>query len=329
MQPTASLRSRRLMPTLGGSPRTGLSVARQTVTGKRHRTGGERSIAMSTPHRSALLATEVRSLKSTTTGQNYRISVALPYSYVEPFNIAPYDEPLSAWPVIYLLDSNVYFGMVTDTVRIMAIYGRTTDAIVVGVGYPEEDTVGESFRRYMAGRTHDLTPMHSVKSDDHNSKWLHVDVKTGGGGEFYKFIRQDLIPWVDREYRTDTARRILAGHSHGGLFCLYAMFQEPGLFRNYIASSPSFNFADYAISKLESEYAQEHIELLAQLFVSAGELEEDVDTTDLTDMYRFAAILESRKYEGFALTKQVFPDNDHCEVVAPALQAGLKLARRK
>ncbi len=42
-------------------------------------------------------------------------------------------------------------------------------------------------------------------------------------------------------------------------------------------------------------------------------------------MYRFAAILESRKYKGFRMTRQGFPDCNHCEVAPPALQAGLKM----
>jgi hypothetical protein len=80
---------------------------------------------------------------------------------------------------------------------------------------------------------------------------------------------------------------------------------------------------------LESEFAKKHDSLPAQIYLSAGELEEDADSTTLTDMYRFAALLESRKYTGFSLTKQVFLDNNHCEVVAPAFQAGLKMALKK
>ena len=276
----------------------------------------------------SLLVTELRQIASKATGRNYQISIALPYSYFESINVAPYDKPLAAWPVIYLLDSEMFFGMVTDTVRVMALCGRTTNAMIVGIGYPEEASAGESWRRSMAGRTHDLTPMRSEESDKYNSEWLKLDVRTGGGGEFYKFIKHELIPLIDQEYRTDPAKRILAGHSHGGLFSVFAMFQEPGLFRHYVASSPSLSFADYATFKLESEYAQKHKELPAHLYLSVGDLEIDAETTDLTDMYRFAAVLDGRKYAGFSLTKQVFHDKDHCEVCAPALQAGLKLALR-
>lgn len=285
---------------------------------------------MTKTKQTSLLATELRKMKSKATGKNYQISIALPFAYVDDsINIAPFDKPLTAWPVVYVLDSNWFFGMITDMVRYMAYCDRTTDAIIVGIGYPEEESLRETWRIGVASRTHDLTPMQSEKSEKYNSEWLKLDVKTGGGGEFYKFIKQELIPLIDQEYRTDPAKRIMAGHSHGGLFTLFAMFQEPGLFSSYIASSPSLDFAENSMFTLESEYAKKHKRLPAQIYLSAGELEVGTDTTYLTDMYRFAALLESRKYKEFSLTKQVFLDNNHCEVAAPAFQAGLKMALKK
>ena len=51
-------------------------------------------------------ATEVRTLRSAVINQNYLISVALPFHY---------DERLEkTYPVIYVLDANLFFGMVTD-----------------------------------------------------------------------------------------------------------------------------------------------------------------------------------------------------------------------
>jgi uncharacterized protein len=154
-------------------------------------------------------------------------------------------------------------------------------------------------------------------------------VKSGGADNFLSFFKQELIPWVDRQYRTDPSHRVLAGHSSAGLFAVYAMFQEPGLFRSYVANSPWLVGADNPIFGLEHAFAKKHKKLSAQLYVGVGELEESVDTPLLTDVYRFAARLESRKYRGLSLTKQVFADNNHCEVVAPAFQAGLRIALAK
>ncbi len=60
-----------------------------------------------------------------------------------------------------------------------------------------------------------------------------------------------------------------------------------------------------------------------------GQLEEDINDCTVTDTLRLAAILQGRKYEGFSLVKQVFADQNHCEVAAPGFQAGLKFALKK
>jgi hypothetical protein len=80
---------------------------------------------------------------------------------------------------------------------------------------------------------------------------------------------------------------------------------------------------------MEREFAENHKDFNAQIYLAAGELEESAEDTTLTDMYRLAALLESRKYDGLAIVKQVFADHNHCEVAAPALHAGLKMALKK
>jgi predicted alpha/beta superfamily hydrolase len=54
---------------------------------------------------------------------------------------------------------------------------------------------------------------------------------------FLSFIEKELIPAVEKNY--NLADRILYGHSFGGGFTLYAMINRPGLFDQYIASSPT------------------------------------------------------------------------------------------
>ncbi len=169
---------------------------------------------MTKPQPASMLASELRMMKSKATGQNYRISIALPYAEVDKSlrSIPLFENSPIAWPVIYLLDADWLFGMVTDTVRLMAWDGRTTDAIVVGIGYPEERTMGRTWRQCTAGRTRDLTPVSSASSDAYWSELLDLDVKSGGGPAFHEFIKHELIPVIDQKYRTDPAKRILAGH---------------------------------------------------------------------------------------------------------------------
>lgn len=281
----------------------------------------------------SVMASEVRMLKSRATGKTYKLSIALPLAYNndERVKIAPLDKLLDAWPVVYVLDPYWLFDMATGMVRYNSWSHRTTDALIVGIGYPEGKSVQATWQQSIASRTHDLTTRRSDRSEMYNSDWLKVRVKTGGGPEFLKFLKQELIPLIDQEYPTDPAKRILVGHSHGGGFALFAMLEEPELFHTYIASSPSLDYANNFLFQLEGEYAKKHKALHAEVYLSAGELEQVVADEDetLTNMYHFAAILESRKYKRFSMVKNVFPDCNHSEVMVPALHAGLRIALRK
>ena len=132
---------------------------------------------------------------------------------------------------------------------------------------------------------------------------------------------------IDQEYRTDSSKRVLVGHSIGGMFAIYAMLREPRLFRSHVAASPAIH--GYEIFELEAEFAKKHKQLPAQLYLGVGDLDETVEDPIVSDVFRFGLQLERRKYKGLSITKQVFADNNHSEVVAPAFQAGLRLALAK
>lgn len=58
-----------------------------------------------------------------------------------------------------------------------------------------------------------------------------------GADKFLDFVTSELIPVVEKDYRTQ--KRILYGHSFGGGFTLYSMINKPNYFNYYIASSPT------------------------------------------------------------------------------------------
>jgi hypothetical protein len=61
----------------------------------------------------------------------------------------------------------------------------------------------------------------------------------GGAPAFEQFLRDQLIPAVERRTRADPLRRILVGQSRGGGFVFYSAFTDPDLFWARIASSPT------------------------------------------------------------------------------------------
>src|SRR5262245_22092578 len=87
---------------------------------------------------------EARSLTSAIVGQEFSIPVWLPPSYAESDR---------AYPVLYVLDANICFGMAADIVISLVFGNEIPEVIVVGVGYPVQ-----SYREWLTLRARDLTP---------------------------------------------------------------------------------------------------------------------------------------------------------------------------
>src|SRR5258708_3790449 len=101
----------------------------------------EWSHSMSTYARVSLSDTEARTLHSTIVDQEFQISVALPWEYSA--------HPGKKYPVIYVLDAHMHFGMVTQILRQMSVEvpfcHQVPHAIIVGIGYPEAGPAGDNF----------------------------------------------------------------------------------------------------------------------------------------------------------------------------------------
>ena len=266
---------------------------------------------MTTIVNASIPGTEVRTITAQSNKQAYRISVALPSSYAT--------HPERSYPTIYLPDAYFYFGMVTELTRVMVLCGEFPETIVVGIGYPLHEPLAEVTKEVRRLRNRDLSPVPDPAEA--------LDGEPGGGAPaFLTFIQSELIPLIEREYRADAAARMLAGHSLGGLFALYALFHQPDLFAGYSVASPSLYWGKRVTFAYEAAFAEGRRSLPVKLHFGMGD-REDADPTD-SDFYRdfFQLIerLESRRYEGLSLTKHIAENCNHCASTAPTFQAGLQ-----
>jgi predicted alpha/beta superfamily hydrolase len=171
--------------------------------------------------KASIKGSETRVLHSKDTGMTYLVSVGMPHRYS--------DKSKKKWPVVYLIDSNLYFGMITDIIRSMSWCGMTSDALVVGVGYASDSPLDEAWHEVMARRYKDLTPIRDEDEEAQAREWLKREVRSGGAKEFHGFVETELIPTIESNYRVIPKTRTLAGHSFGGLFALFAMLTKPEL----------------------------------------------------------------------------------------------------
>jgi predicted alpha/beta superfamily hydrolase len=120
----------------------------------------------------------------------------------------------------------------------------------------------------------------------------------------------------------------IVGVSGGGLFVGYALLTRPSAFRRYICGSPGFYAGNGAIFDLEEQYAAEHDDLAADVFMAAGEaelVEPWISAVGCaSSMARMAERLAMRAYPSLRLTARIFSGESHGTMWAPTLSHGIR-----
>lgn len=238
--------------------------------------------------------TEVRQLKSSATGRNYNIYVRLPDEYEQDTG--------KQYPVIYSLDGQWDFKML-DSICGGLVYDKfMPEVIIVGITYSGDDA------DYGALRAKDYTPVR--------------DLFFGGAGDgpkFLAFLKEQLIPFIESNYRTDPSQRVLMGSSFGGTFTLYALFSDPTLFQGYIAGSPVVVYGNRFAFQQEAEYASSHADLPVRLFISVGGAEELAYPVE-----EFMQVMRDRNYQGLLLETLTVEGEGHASNKPESYNRGLR-----
>ena len=263
----------------------------------------------------AMAQTEQRILRSSTNGATYQIDVALPRGYSSSGR---------RYPVFYTLDGNAYFALVTDTVRLLRSGQQLIpeDLIVVGIGYPDSKYAWWS-DEYEASRLRDYStkPTKPLGALGNPMPPKRV-AQSGGAPAFLRFLQRELIPFIDSTYRTIPGDRGLAGHSLGGLFCVYVLTHAPATFSKYAIGSPSLWWDDRVSSRWESEYASAHRDLPARVYLYVGGLEGEVMTGPPRQLW---GLLQSRHYIGLDMVSfAMVPGESHTSENISSIEQALR-----
>lgn len=245
-------------------------------------------------------------------GRPYRIYISLPASYSQ--------NPTTRYPVVYVTDANLIFGVTAQTYGLLRYANQVPDLVLVGIAHANTDALNPDDDLANAERMFDLSPTRDMTQERLASERYKREVKTGGGADFLRVFLDELIPDVDRRYRT-TPDRTFIGYSLGGLFGAYAVFQSPDTFRRAILVSPSLFWNENVTGTFEAAYAVTHAALRLKLFMSAGEAE----TGDMIGgMRRMATTLAGRRYEGLELQTRIFEGEVHNSTFPVAVTRGLR-----
>ena len=156
------------------------------------------------------------SFESSVMGEPWTIHVALPTDF----------DPERSYPVVYHFDGTPHFALVSGLAHYLTLYEAAPPLIVVGI---EQHS-----------RSYELIPPVAEETASR-----YPNTRIGGGDQFLRFLSDEVIPLVDAQYST-APFRVLAGHSNGGLFALYALAERPDLFHAALSASPSLHWDNAA-----------------------------------------------------------------------------------
>jgi|ERR1051326_8091872 predicted alpha/beta superfamily hydrolase len=230
--------------------------------------------------------------------------VYLPQSY-QSNEFAP-----KRYPVLYLLDGDWLFHSASGVVHYMGLNSQIPELIVVAILNTQ--------------RTRDFTPTHTMK--DAHGKETPDFASSGGSTNFLRFLSEELIPKIERQYRTEPCR-ILVGHSLGGLFAMYAFLQRPQIFQAYVAIDPSLWWDDETLGHQVRTALEGTNDLRGTVYISLANnpLPKGGTVKPAERAIReFAGLLQSHQTDSFRSSMKYFEDEDHGSVPLPSLYYGLR-----
>ena len=249
--------------------------------------------------------TEERLLSSRQTGIGYKLYVSLPSSY---------PQGKKAYPTVYLLDADYSFALAKNISEHLSDRGDLPELILVAIAY-------DGPLQYRLNRTRDYTPTH-VAEGGYGPEY---DKYSGGGPKFRGFLQEELIPFVEANYRV-TKERTLVGHSYGGLFGAWVLFTRPEMFSNYILVSPSLWYDNKLMFHVEEEFASRSRALPAKVYLTVGEREVNNEHNMVRDLQDFAEQVRRHSYKGLLLQTQTISDETHDTIFPLGLSRGLLFA---
>lgn len=136
-------------------------------------------------------------------GETRQLKIQLPRNYET--------NTKKVYPVVLVFDGDYLFEPVAGNVDYYSYWEEMPEAIVVGILQDRtRDTDGFYGESYFPEET---------------------------GAIFFEFVGMELMPYIDRKYRT--AKFILAvGHEFTANFINYYLFKDPPLFNGYLSLSP-------------------------------------------------------------------------------------------
>jgi predicted alpha/beta superfamily hydrolase len=145
-----------------------------------------------------------------------------------------YDSSNDSIPVLYMPDGGIKedFPHIANTLDTLIKQNKIPNIILVGIENTE--------------RRRDLTGPTTIEYD------LKYIPNPGGAENFRQFIKEELFPLVNQNYRA-TSKKSLIGESAAGLFVIETFMLDSNMFDNYMAMDPALWYNEqYLVKNFEN-----------------------------------------------------------------------------
>ncbi|CAN5551764.1 alpha/beta hydrolase-fold protein [soil metagenome] len=231
--------------------------------------------------RTELFGTEERTLFCSARGREYRLSVALPESYATS---------TATYPVVYMLDGDVLFGMGTALTQLAHWFSGVPEVIIVGISYAMKS----------------LDEWIQLRERDFKVPEIADAPADSAADQFLDALTDEMLPFIDTNYRTDPSDRCLYGYSSSGFFVLYTLFHRPDAFRRYLSGSGDLYEAyPYLVERDEQLVTRDPSPV--EVYLSTGALEEE----QFPYFDQLTALFGQKNYPGVTLTTEIYPGEHH------------------
>ena len=152
-------------------------------------------------------------------GESREIKIQLPRGYDNNTD--------KSYPIVLVLDGDYLFEIVAGNVDYYSYWEDMPESIVVGINQIDS------------------------RADDCAYSELN-SMPIDNGASFFEFIGMELIPYINRSYRTEDFR-VAVGHGETANFINYYLLKEQPLFQAYVTISPDFaaNMTTYIPDRLK------------------------------------------------------------------------------
>jgi predicted alpha/beta superfamily hydrolase len=220
-------------------------------------------------------------------GQEYELQILLPTAY---------EGSTKKYPVVYLMDSQFDFPLVKCIYAEQYYDGFIPEIIVVGVTWGGGKVL----------RNRDYTP--PTVGDRPG--------ETGGADKFLDFMKTELFPFIESNYRAESDNRTLMGCSLGGLVTLYTLFTHTDMFTGYVAASPALG---EALSKNEEAFSKKQLTKPVRVYMTEGDVEGGKPYFE-----RFAETMKGRNYKNVQFRSKVLENTGHSGTKSETYTRGLQ-----